>query len=71
MCLFSNLDKIKEFDCVQDALKNPNWKLAMDKEMEVLINTKTWVLTKFPFDGRPIGFKWVFKVKYKANGSVE
>lgn len=56
----SILAKIKEPKSVVDALCDPKWKLAMDKEMEASINSNTLVLTKLPIDRKPIGCKWIF-----------
>ena len=43
----------------------------MDKEIQALEKTGTWVLTPLPIGKRPIGCKWVYKVKLNPNGSVE
>ena len=34
------------------------------------MDNKTWVLTNLPPRRQTIGCKWLFKVKYNANGSV-
>ncbi len=39
----------------------------MNVEMEALEQNKTWELVKLP----PVGCKWVFTVKYKADGTIE
>ncbi|RVW69137.1 Retrovirus-related Pol polyprotein from transposon RE1 [Vitis vinifera] len=31
----------------------------------------TWTITDFPIGKRPVGCKWIFTIKYKADGSVE
>ncbi|XP_059294797.1 uncharacterized mitochondrial protein AtMg00810-like [Lycium ferocissimum] len=43
----------------------------MRKEFEALENNKTWSLVQLPKGKKPIGCKWVYKIKYKADGSVE
>lgn len=43
----------------------------MDKETEALEATKTWVLTPLPPSKRPIGCKWVYRVKLNLDGSVD
>ena len=43
----------------------------MDKEIQALEQTHTWVLTPLPPGIRPIGCKWVYKVKLNPNGIVE
>ena len=52
---------------VMKALWDPKWVQAMKEEMEALLKTKTWIL-----DGhKTMGCKWVFSIKYKADGSIE
>lgn len=43
----------------------------MDKEIQALEKTHTWVLTPLPPSKRPIGCKWVYKVKLNPDGAVE
>ncbi|KAL4569586.1 hypothetical protein LXL04_025227 [Taraxacum kok-saghyz] len=44
---------------------------AMNDEMEALYRNQTWVLTDLPKGRKPIGCKWVYKIKYKSNGDVD
>ena len=48
---------------VKNALKNPDRKSAMDDEMKSIKKNKTWKLVSPPKDCKPIGLKWVFKIK--------
>lgn len=43
----------------------------MAAEIHALEANNTWLLTDLPPNKRPIGCKWVYKVKLKANGEVE
>lgn len=43
----------------------------MQVEINALQANNTWVMTKIPLAKVPIGCKWVFKIKLKANSSVE
>ena len=47
------------------------WKDAADREYHSLMENDTWELTKLPEGRKAIGSKWVFKVKYKSDGTVE
>nr|CAD1835548.1 unnamed protein product [Ananas comosus var. bracteatus] len=55
----------------KEALIDPKWKGAMDEEMRALKKNNTWELVDLPAGKRTVGCKWVFTVKYKADGSVE
>ena len=56
---------------IQEALEDPNWKLAVMEEMRALEKNRTWEVVDQPKDKKVVGCKWVFTVKYKADGSVE
>ncbi|GFY97761.1 hypothetical protein Acr_12g0003020 [Actinidia rufa] len=56
---------------VHEALQNPLWVSAMKAEMEALQRNRTWDLIAFPKRERTIGCKWVFSIKYLANGPVD
>jgi hypothetical protein len=43
----------------------------MTDELEALSKTSTWCFVDLPPHTKPIGSKWVYKVKYKADGSVD
>lgn len=39
--------------------------------MEALEKNKTWELMKLPAGKKPVGCKWIYTVKYKADGWIE
>ena len=43
----------------------------MDDEYGTLMRKNTWQLVKLPPDKHPIRSKWVFRVKYNSNGSLQ
>lgn len=43
----------------------------MDVEIVALVSNNTLTLTPLPSNKKAIGCKWVYRVKYKADGSVE
>ncbi|XP_062014517.1 uncharacterized mitochondrial protein AtMg00810-like [Rosa rugosa] len=43
----------------------------MNEEIQALQNNKTWSIVPLPPNKQPIGCKWVYKVKYKPDGTVE
>ena len=56
---------------IQEALSYPDWRKAMDAEFQALIKNKTWDLVPYSEDMNVVTNKWVFIVKYKADGSIE
>ena len=56
---------------VQEALTDPRWKTVMNKEMKSLQKNETWELVECPSGNKPVGCRWIYTVKYKANGSIE
>ena len=43
----------------------------MNKKIVALEKNGTWELTTLPAGKVPIGAKWVFKIKYRADGTIE
>lgn len=43
----------------------------MNKEILALENNHTWYIVTLPKGKNAIGCKWVFKVKQKADGTIE
>jgi len=43
----------------------------MQHEIEALEVNHTWSIVESPSNVKPIGCKWVFKIKRKPDGSVE
>lgn len=54
-----------------EAIKKREWCDAMNKELKALEENRTWDLVHLPNKRRTVGCKWVYKLKYKANGEIE
>ncbi|KAL5546881.1 hypothetical protein UlMin_006568 [Ulmus minor] len=61
----------KEPTTIKQAMKDSNWVAAMQREIVALQSNDTWELVDPPPDANIIGCKWVFKLKYKADGTLE
>ncbi|CAL9013514.1 unnamed protein product [Prunus brigantina] len=56
---------------VQEALADSRWKDAMNEELRSLKKNATWEITDLPAGKKSVGCKWVYTVKYKADGTVD
>ncbi|GJV96906.1 retrovirus-related pol polyprotein from transposon RE1 [Tanacetum coccineum] len=55
---------------VNQAVKEPLWRQAMDDEYNFLLQNRTWELV--PTSSHvPIGYKWIFRIKRKPDGSID
>jgi hypothetical protein len=55
----------------QQASQRECWAKAMNAELEALKQNKTWIFVDAPPHVKPIGSRWVYKVKHKADGTTE
>lgn len=54
----------------KEAEQSPCWRRAMLEEMKSIEENKTWNLVDLPAGHKPIGLKWVFKVKRDEHGNI-
>ncbi|XP_018722482.2 uncharacterized mitochondrial protein AtMg00820-like [Eucalyptus grandis] len=43
----------------------------MESELTALMENHTWDVVPLPPHRKPIGCKWVYKIKFKSDGSIE
>lgn len=67
----SSITEIQVPQNIQEAFKYPKWKAAVDEEVRALEKNGTWEITDLPRGKKPVGCKWIFTVKYKADGNVD
>lgn len=56
---------------VKEAIALPIWYKAMQLEFQALQNNKTWSLVPPTPSMHVVGSKWIFKVKYKSDGTIK
>ncbi|XP_052199622.1 retrovirus-related Pol polyprotein from transposon RE1 isoform X2 [Diospyros lotus] len=56
---------------IHEALGDTNWKNAVMEEMKALDSNNTWELVDRLKNKKIVGYKWVFTVKYKSDGSID
>jgi hypothetical protein len=52
-------------------MQDSKWRDVMRAEVDALESTQTWNLTPLPLGNKLIEFKWVYKIKYQPDGSME
>jgi hypothetical protein len=60
-------DEPTSFD---EAERSPSWRRAIMEEMDSIEENGTCSLIDLPLGRKPIGVKWVFKVKRDEHGKV-
>lgn len=67
----ANISGITEPASYTQVVKDPHWQDAMQYELNALEQQNTWTLMPLPYGHKPIGCKWVYKIKYKYDGAID
>lgn len=62
---------IYEPEFFRQAVKFAEWCKVMAEELVALETNNTWTVEPLPLGKHPIGCRWLYKVKYKADGSLD
>ncbi|GKB25561.1 ribonuclease H-like domain-containing protein [Tanacetum coccineum] len=71
MYFSTNLNKFSEPNIYYEALKDTRLVEAMNNKIEALNRNNTWTICDLSKGRKPIGYKWLFKIKYNSTGEVE
>lgn len=70
-CFMSQITKHKEPRHFKEAVQSEKWVKAMNEELDALEINETWQITSLPPGKTAIGCKWLYKIKYSPDGSIE
>lgn len=54
-----------------EAIKDEKWRFAVTHEIDSLEDRGTWTVEALPPGKKTLGCKWVFKIKFRADGTIE
>jgi len=67
----SVIDSVQIPKSIEEALKDSGWRKAVSNEISALNKNRTWEISELPPGKKPVGCKWLFTIKHKADGSIE
>lgn len=62
---------VTEPTCFSQANTDSNWRQAMNSEFDALLKNNTWILVPASKAKNLVGCKWVYRIKRKADGSID
>lgn len=71
VAMLSIVDEPETFEEAMNSNERNEWKDAMNEEYDSLIRNETWRLVDRAEAHRVIDNKWVYKVKYNTDGTIE
>jgi hypothetical protein len=61
---------MEEPSTYKEAVEDVEWVAAMDSEIQSICKNGTWELAELPSGHKPIGLKWVYKLKRNSEGEI-
>jgi hypothetical protein len=69
--LMSSISNVIEPMSFDEANEHDEWRNAVEEEYESIMKNNTWELTELPKHKKSIGCKWIYKPKFKSDGSID
>nr|KYP61818.1 Retrovirus-related Pol polyprotein from transposon TNT 1-94 [Cajanus cajan]KYP63036.1 Retrovirus-related Pol polyprotein from transposon TNT 1-94 [Cajanus cajan] len=66
MALLTDMEPIT----FEEAISKEVWRSAMEEELKSIEKNDTWEMVNLPQNKKAIAVKWVFKTKFKSDGSI-
>ncbi|KAG7565217.1 Retrotransposon gag domain [Arabidopsis suecica] len=54
-----------------EAVKSEKWHGPMNEELQTCVNTGTFSVVSLPEGKKPIGCRWVYRIKHNADGTID
>ena len=71
-CAFMvNLDENHIPRSYEEAMKDKEWKESVGAEAGAMIKNDTWYESELPKGKKAVSSRWIFTIKYKADGQIE
>ncbi|KAL0641744.1 hypothetical protein Bca4012_102720 [Brassica carinata] len=71
-CAFMvNLDEDHIPRSYEEAMEDKEWKESVGAEAGAMIKNDTWYESELPKGKKAVSSRWIFTIKYKADGSIE
>lgn len=70
-CFLATIISQTDPNSFNQAVVSSHWVDAMNVELEALERNETWEVTSLPPNRKAIECKWIYKTKFKADGSID
>ena len=64
------LSTTEEPSSFQEAYTIAEWRQTIEDEYDSIIKNKMWEMVPLPHGKKPIGLRWIFKLKKNSNGEI-
>jgi hypothetical protein len=61
----------EERTCFEESIQRKEWVDAITEEYQSIMKNKIWEIVPRPKSKDVVSFKWIFKIKHAADGSIE